>query len=74
MKNSSRVTVGEMLKGPRRVRRVRTRRFMVSVIKATGGVIGVATYTVGEKRPSPSHHQTLPACLRDEWFSRLRFA
>jgi hypothetical protein len=73
---SSSVLLDELLRGPRRVRRAGTRsvgrHFMLSAVTSTGGIIGIAAYRIGAKRPAPSQHLLLSVRSREEWFSRLR--
>jgi hypothetical protein len=70
------VLLDELLRGPRRVRpagtRATGRQFMLSAVTGTGGVIGVAAYQIGAKRPAPSQHLLLSVRSREEWLSRLR--
>jgi hypothetical protein len=70
------VHLDKLLRGPRRARPVGTRaagrKFMLSAVAATGGVIGIAAYRIGAKRPAPRQHLLLSVRSREEWVSRLR--
>lgn len=74
---SNPVVLAALLRSPQRVRAAGTRavgrQFMLSAITARGGVIRVAAYRIGAKRPAPNQHLPLSVRSREEWFARLRF-
>jgi hypothetical protein len=67
------ITLDELLnEGPLLVKgKVTGRIFMVSAIRGTGGVIGVAPYDEGRPRPTDGEHLMLSAEKRDEYFQKL---
>lgn len=67
------ITLDELLtEGPLLVRgRITNHTFMVSAIRGTGGVIGVAPYERGAARPAKGKHLMMDANLREQYFSKL---
>lgn len=45
--------------------------FMVSAIRSTGGVIGIAAYEQGGCCPPDSKHMLMDSNLREQYFQRL---
>jgi hypothetical protein len=67
------ITLDELLRdGPLLVKgKVTKAIFMVSAVRGTGGVIGIAAYEPNEPRPSDKKHLMLSANRREQYLLKL---
>jgi hypothetical protein len=67
------ITLEDLLEnGPLKVQGQITKAiFMVSAVRGTGGVIGIAAYECDESRPSAGKHLMLTVRQRETYLSKL---
>lgn len=67
------MTLKDLENGPVKVirRQGSEKPFMVSMVRGTGGAVGIAPYPVGYKRPRPGTHKMWPRHELDAWLAEL---